>query len=92
MQDSLELIQLEVGLSAPVLEVGYELFSIYLIKGWWQSVWESTCYYRITINIPKYTILTPTATNDITIMKKVVDLKLFSRKQRVLINLVRLSL
>ena len=40
----------------------------------------------------KCTIPVSEATNDITIMKKVVDLKFFSREQIASINLVQLSL
>ena len=77
IRDSLELLQLEAGISLLVLEVDYSKFRGYVTKGWLQSIWESSYSSGIVVNIPSAIVLTSTFINNEPIIVKAANLHTF---------------
>ena len=81
LHDSLELMQVEVGLNSPVLETGYKKYGYLVSQSWIQSLWEATFYCSLTIQVPRYLFWVSSRTNDIPIMKKACSLKIFTSNE-----------
>ena len=92
LNESLELIQVEVGINTLVLEADYRLFSFLATKCWVQSLWEAISEFRITIYIPNHVYWVSSRINDSTIIQKAVSLKVFSKEEVQAINRVRIAL
>ena len=92
MKQSLEHVQLESGLSTPVLLASFESYSHLITQGWLHKILKSLSYFKMELHLPSRHHPMSPVSNDRTIMEMAISSKQFNKDQTCLINIVRIKL
>ena len=79
--ESLELLQLEVGIECPVLETEFNQVRFLVTPCWLRLVWEFTSFYKLKLYVPEAEYPTSTITNNHSIIKKALSLQRFTKQE-----------
>jgi hypothetical protein len=90
LQQSLEVFQMEVGLSTNILEEDFSRLGNLATDGWWKHLWQLCHKFRVTLFAlsRKWQILL-LRSDDVSFMGKICETDLFTANQRLRINRVR---
>ena len=92
MKQSLECMQLESGLSTPVLLASFESYSHLITQGWLHNTWKSLTYFKMELHLPSRHRPMPHMSNDRTIVEMEISSKRLNKDQTCLISIVKIQL
>ena len=89
LRQSLEVFQMELGLSSNPFTEDYEQYSQLVSAGWWQHLWLLCSRFGVTFEFGQEYQIPLLRDGDASFMSAVIALGVYSRSQLVVVNRVR---
>lgn len=89
LQQSLEVFQMEVGLSSNILEENFSPLGNLATDRWWKHLWQLCHKFRVTFALSRKWQIPLLRSDDVSFMGKICETDLFTANQHLRINRVR---
>jgi hypothetical protein len=88
LQQSLEVFQMEVGISSNILEEDFNRLGNLATDGWWKHLWQLCHKFRVTFALSKKWLIPLLRSDDSSFMDRICSTDIFTASQRLRINRV----
>ena len=89
LQQSLEVFQMEVGISSNILEEDYSRLGNLASNGWWKHLWQLCHRFKVTFALSQKWMIPLLRSGDVSFMGLICDNDRYTPDQRERINRVR---
>jgi hypothetical protein len=89
LRQSLEVFQMEMGLSMNILEEDFDRLGHLASHGWWKHLWQLCHKYKVSVSISRRFLIPLLRENDIPLMDIWCSSDLYSSAHKLILNRVR---
>jgi hypothetical protein len=89
LRQSLEIFQMELGLSSNILEEDFDRLGHLALHGWWKHLWELCHKYKVSVRLSRKYLIPLLRENDRTLMDIWCSNELYGHSHKLSLNRVR---